>query len=61
MSRFSGGPGMNNHLILIQDKPGPDGHLVRCYVHGYLGHTDTTLDAYILACEHDDEYGKDWL
>lgn len=61
MTAASGGEGMPSHIVVIDDVPGPQGHGVHCIPHGPVGAADSRLAAFVLACEHDDEYGKDWL
>lgn len=52
---------MPNHIILIDETPGPDGFGVRCIPHGPLGRPcGTFLEGVLRACQHDDRYGKDW-
>jgi len=59
MRRFSGGPGMPNHIIVITPQGGA--FTVRCIPHGAMGLWQSHLLAMLCACGHDDEYGKDWL
>lgn len=61
MSASSGDATMPNHVIVIADEPGPQGHGVYCIPHGPVGAAYSRLGAFVLGCEHDDEYGKDWL
>lgn len=61
-SRFSGGPGMPSHIILIDETPGPDGFGVHCIPHGPLGQPcESRVAAFLRACQHDNRYGRDWL
>jgi hypothetical protein len=53
---------MPNHILVIDEAPGPDGFRVRCIPHGPLGEPcPTYLAAVLRACQHDNRYGKDWL
>lgn len=61
MNAFGGDATALNHTILLDEDPGPEGYGVRCLPHGPLGFRPSLALAYVLACEHDDEYGKDWL
>lgn len=61
MSAFSGDASMPNHILLLEEEPGPEGHAVQCFPHGPLGFRPSLTLAYVLACEHDDEYGDGWL
>jgi hypothetical protein len=61
-TRFSGGPGMPNHIIVIDETPGPDGFGVVCTPHGPIGRAcDTRLAAFLRALQHDNRYGTEWL